>query len=266
MPPATDPDALAAQHAAARKRLNRAWFMFLAAGIIAMALVFGLLRGQWQAGQLKGWFLITALALFYELRIFKQALPLMHFPGEEQLADRVGSTVALSLVAGLGYGLLAGLLMVPQPAGALGWLATGLALAAVAADAWADRRNREARVMVGERYLAREFRALGALVITVVVIHYGKLPSWFIAVGFMEYLMLFTVGWLARKGEAIPSVDSRPRITFLFTYLVAVSVGVAPVIGETIALPLGVMFGLGYALVALRDWLILSGVWRRGES
>jgi len=255
-----------APNVAARKRLNRAWFAFLTAEILAMLVTFKLLRGQWQAGQLKGWFLVTVLALFYELRIFKQAIPLMHLPGTDQLADHIDLSAGLTLAAGLGYGLLAGLLMVPQPAGVLGWLATGLALAALFADAWAERRFREGETLVGGMYLSREFRAMGALVITVVAIHYGKLPSWFLAVGFMEYLILFTLSWLGRKGETPPIVDSRLRTAFLFAYLAWVSLGMAPVIDSEIAQPLGIAFGAGYGLIALRDWLILSGMWGRKAS
>ena len=264
--PHPDPDSPAVQRAQARKRLNRAWFAFLAAGVASMAAMFLALQSQWKPDQLKGWFLVTALALFYELRIFKQALPLMHRPDEETLVDRIDGGVALTLAAGLGYALLAGLLMVPQPAGALGWLATALALAALFADAWAEKRVRDGDALVGSGHLAREFRALGALVITVVGIHYGKLPSWALAVGLLEYLILFTASWMARQGEKVAAVDGRTRTILLMNYLAVAGASMAPIFHPDVAAVLGVMTGAVYGLAALRDWLKLSGAGREKAS
>ncbi|HID33039.1 MAG TPA: hypothetical protein EYP25_00445 [Anaerolineae bacterium] len=264
--PRPDSDALAAQRAQARKRLNRAWFAFLMAGVASMAAMFWALQSQWESDQLKGWFLVTALALFYELRIFKQALPLMRLPDEEALADRIDGGVALTLAAGLGYALLAGLLMVPQPAGALGWLATALTLAALFADAWAEKRVREGDALVGGGHLAREFRALGALVITVVGIHYGKLPSWLLAVGFMEYLILFTASWMARQGAKVSAVGIRTRTIFLLNYLAVAGASMAPIFHPDVAAVISVMTGAVYGLMALRDWLKLSGAGREKAS
>ena len=261
-------DALLAQRSAARKSLSRFWLGAVVIAVMALIGVAQSLLRQWAPDAVGRWAIIAGLAIFYELRIFKQIIPLMHRSGEETLLMRVGPGMALTLLAGLSYALLAGFLMVTPPEGWLGWLPAGLITIAVLADAVDGSISRKRNeVTVGGRHLSREFRALGTLVATAVAIHYGKLDPWFLAIGIMDYLALFTMSWLARKNKPFHASPA-PRLRHLLQvlYLAALSVALWPAVARAYALVLGILFGLPYFFLAIRDWFILTGLLNPDQS
>lgn len=236
--------------------LQRQWTMTAGVFLIALAGMFVLLLQQWQAAQLLGWLLIAGLALFYELRIFKQALPYVPLDGD----GGMGRGVMAVLAAGLGYGLLAGMLMLPQMEGWWGWIPGGLALAAMIAEELAATWFRHG-ISRGARHVRREFRALGLLVVTAMAVHYNRFDPWFLAIGLMDYLLLFTASWRARKGREIPAITpSQPRSWLQMLYLVTAGVALLPFSTREVMLVLGVLYGVPYFLLALRDWFILAGL------
>jgi len=261
-------DAMLAQRTAARKSLSRFWLGAVGVAVIVLVGVAQMLLRQWAPDAVGRWAIIAGLAIFYELRIFKQIIPLMHRSGEEALLTRVGPGMALTLLAGLSYALLAGFLMVTPPAGRLGWLPAGLIAVAVLADAMdgpISRQRNEATV--GGRHLSREFRALGTLVATAVAIHYGKLDSWFLIIGIMDYLALFSMSWLGRKNKPLHAPPApRPRHLLQMLYLASLSVILWPVVTWAYAMTLGILFGLPYFFIAIRDWFILTGLLNPDQS
>ncbi len=258
----------ASQQSAARQRLIRDWLITAAVAIIALFVVALLLSSQWVMVAVGRWAIIAGLAIFYELRIFRQTLDLMHAPGEDALRPGVDDATRWALLSGLSYALLAGFLMVTSPAGWLGWLPPLLALAGAVAAAFAETiaLRSEARTVGGD-YLAREFLALGALSATAVAIHYGKLDPWFLLIGIMDYLLLFTRGWLARKKKNPPALPSTKwRFHFQSLYLAALGVILFPTVGRDYALPTGLLAGLPIFFISLRDWFILTGLLNPEQS
>jgi len=254
-------DDLSARQAAAQKRLSRDWLVTAAMALVALLAMAQLLLAQWVQATVGRWAIIAGLAIFYELRIFKQMLPLMHRPGEKTLQMGIGLTTKLTLLSGLGYALLAGFLLVTQPEGLLGWLPPALALAALLADALGGTLARKRRnETIGGQHLAQEFRALGSLVLTVMAIHYGRLDSWFLLIGVMNYLHLFTISWLGRKKKPIGRPPERLRYFLRSLYLAALAIILLPPVSSEFAVLLGVLFGVPYFLLALRDWFILTGL------
>ena len=236
--------------------LKRLWTITAGGFLAALAGMFILLLQQWQAPQLLGWLLIAGLALFYELRIFKQALPVV--PTDD--GKVVSRGVVAVLAAGLGYGLLAGMLMLPRMEGWWGWVPGGLALAAMIAEELAATWFRSG-ISRGARHIRREFRALGLLVVTAMAVHYNRFDPWFLAIGLMDYLILFTASWRARKGREIPAITpSQPRYWLQMLYLVTAGVALLPFSTREVMLVLGVLYGMPYVLLALRDWFILAGL------
>jgi len=257
---ATSSDSVPDQRAP-RKRLTRDWLIAAGVALLAMFGMAQLLLGQWVGEAVGRWAIITGLAIFYELRIFKQILPLMHAPGEKTLRAGVGPGVMLTLLSGLGYALMAGFLLVTQPAGWLGWLPAILAIIALAGDALdGPVTRRTASETVGGGHLAREFRALGTLIFTALAIHYGKLNSWLLIIGIMDYLLLFTLSWMGRRDKQLHLPPDQPRHFLQGIYLVAVSITLWPIIPAGYATILGLVFGLPYFIIALRDWFILAGL------
>jgi hypothetical protein len=185
MPSSPPSDIPPARQIAARQRLTRDWLIAAAVAIIVLFLMARLLSSQWVMAAVGRWAIIAGLAIFYELRIFKKILPLMRPPEEQPQASGVGLAVKLTFLSGLSYALLAGFLLVTPPAeGWLPWMPPmlGLAglLAAIISDAVTEKGG---SATAGGEHLAREFRALGALVITAVAI--GVL-DWYVipAMGF----------------------------------------------------------------------------------
>ncbi len=255
-----DPDALLAQRTAARKRLNRFWLGCLAAAAISLMMMYQWLLTQWPQQELGGWLLIAALGLFYELRILKQTLPLMHAPGESTLVQRLPLETVLTLCMGLFFALAAGFLMLPATPHGLDWLPAALMILGLIADIGSDRIRGRHQPLIGDLHLRREFRALGLLVGTAIAIHLGKLAPWFLAIGIMDYLELFTGSWLQRKRKPISQPPSpQVRRFFQTLYLAAIGMILWPIIPQDFALIVGLLFGLPYFAVALRDWFILTG-------
>ncbi len=245
----------------ARKRLNRDWLIAAAVAVIVLLGMAQWLLLRWVPETVGRWAVVSGLAIFYELRIFKQVLPLMHRSGHENFSAGIGVGVMLTLFSGLCYALLAGFLLVTFPEGMLGWLPALLATVAIIVDALngpvVRRRN---QATVGGGHLAREFRALGTLILTALAIHYGRLDPWFLLIGVMNYLQLFTIGWLGRKGKLLHRPPERLQHFLNGLYLIAVSVALWPLSSGSFAVLLGLLFGLPYFLVALRDWFILAGL------
>ena len=245
----------------ARKRLNRDWLIAAAVAVIVLLGMAQWLLLRWVPETVGRWAVVSGLAIFYELRIFKQVLPLMHRSGHENSSAGIGIGVMLTLFSGLCYALLAGFLLVTFPEGMLGWLPALLATVAIIVDALngpvVRRRN---QATVGGGHLAREFRALGTLILTALDIHYGRLAPWFLLIGVMNYLQLFTIGWLGRKGKLLHRPPERLQHFLNGLYLIAVSVALWPLSSGSFAVLLGLLFGLPYFLVALRDWFILAGL------
>ncbi len=251
----------------ARKRLNRDWLIAAAVAVIVLLGMAQWLLLRWVPETVGRWAVVSGLAIFYELRIFKQVLPLMHRSGHENSSAGIGIGVMLTLFSGLCYALLAGFLLVTFPEGMLGWLPALLATVAIIVDALngpvVRRRN---QATVGGAHLAREFRALGTLILTALAIHYGRLDPWFLLIGVMNYLQLFTIGWLGRKGKLLHRPPERLQHFLNGLYLIAVSVALWPLSSGSFAVLLGLLFGLPYFLVALRDWFILAGLLNPEQS
>jgi len=231
--------------------------MYVAA-LFLLALV---LSTQWVMVAVSRWGLVAGLALFYELRILKKILPWYAVKGQEERIELQPCDKIL-ILSGLFHALLAGFLMVTSPQGWLSWIPALVAFAGLVAMLTSHiLADKHSAISVGYEILAGEFRALGALALTAILVHYGKLDTWFILIGAMEYLLLFTRGWLHRKGKSQQQeLSPQLRLRLLYLYLAILNILLLPV-GQSNALSLVVLiFGLLYFMAALRDWFILAGM------
>jgi hypothetical protein len=220
-----------------------------------------ILSSHWVMEAVMRWGILAGLAVFYELRIFKNLLPLFVSDKNERSAD-IDFATKLMVLSGLCYALLAGFLLVTPPKGGLGWIPAILALGGILTDilSMVSCRRRCERAQ-GNQQLASEFRALGTLALTAVAVHYGKIDAWFLLIGAMEYLILFTHGWLSKKGRSLLGEGSSSlRLPWRYLYHAILTLTMLPVAGNSALHLAGLAFALLYFLTALRDWFILAGL------
>lgn len=229
-------------------------------------MMYGGLAAAW--GQMaRQWALLSGGVLGYGLWVLWQHLPENHRQGEPEVLLRLGPGNGLTLMRGLGVGLLAGFLFLPKPAGVLAWLpAVIYTLADIAdyLDGYLARISNHA-TRLGAR-LDMEFDGLGVLVVSLLAVWYGQLPGWYLLLGAARYLFVAGLWWRGRAGlpiyEMPPSVHRRIFAGFQMGFFSVVLWPIVPPAGATIA---GTLFAIPTALGFLRDWLMAIG-WLKPDS
>ena len=246
---------------------SRDWLIIAIVDVLAVFLVGGILARQWVMEAVGRWAILAGVAVFYELRVLKKLLPAL--PGNDSaLTGPAAFGQWLVMASGLFYALLAGFLLVTQPIAGLGWLPVLLALLGAGALFGAGMTKgaqQDESSPLG--MLFAEFRALGTLVVTALAVHYGKIDAWFMLIGAMDYLILFTRGWQERRGGKVHLfAPSSLRLHLQYLYLTLVGIALAPTARRDFVLPLALVVGIAYFLAALRDWFLLAGLLKQGES
>jgi CDP-diacylglycerol--glycerol-3-phosphate 3-phosphatidyltransferase len=240
-------------------QLRSTWLLVAALWLAVWLAFYAWLRGVWPDGE--RWLLLSGLALGYELWVLWRHLPANHRPGESALRPSLGPGNALSLVRGLCIGLLAGFLFGPWPLGALAWVIVLLYTITDVADffdGYVARRADHVTELGG--VLDMEFDGLGTLVVILLAVSFGQLPSWYLLLGLARYF--FVIGlWLRRRlGRPIadlpPSAHRRVFAGFQMGFL---SVVLWPILPRPMATLAGALFAAATGLGFLRDWLVASG-------
>lgn len=246
--------------------LHRSWLRLTMLWLVIWLLTFALLatwfQDAWQ------WLLLSGAVLIYCLWVLRRRLSLNHRPQESDLFPTFGPGNHLSLFRGLVIGLLAGFLLLPEPPVPLAWIIALLYTAASIAD-WTDgyvARRADHVTVLGQR-LDLEFDGLGVAVISLLAIHYGQLPLWFLAVAFARYLFLLGIWWRKRLGKPVydlpPSVHRRVMAGMLMGMMTVV---LWPIVPPQMAKLGGLVMAVPLLLGFTRDWLFTTGTLTGSES
>lgn len=244
------------------------WLLVLIGYLAALLAGYNVLQTAWGAQQALQWFALSATAMAAQMAIFWWALPANRRPDRDggpyadgPLLPALGYANALTLLRGLLTCLLAGFLFAPLPGGALAWVPAILYTVERLID-FVD--GYVARVTRGETKLGEildiEFDGLGILIVIALGIQYGKLPPWYLLLGFSR--QLFVLGmWLRRRaGKPVydlpPSEHRRMIAGFQTGFMTLVlwplwAPAVTQLAAYVMAIPLIFSFG--------RDWLVVSG-------
>ncbi len=241
--------------------LQRRWTILAAASLAAWAAGLWILGGVLPPTQARAWAVGSAITLAYVLTFSLSHLRLNQRLGETQPLGVLGPGNTLTLIRGTLIGLLAGFLLLPRPAGWLGWAPAVLySLVDVGdlLDGYLARATRTA-TRLGER-LDIEFDALGLLIASALAVHWRTMPLWFMLVGAARYAYLLGLGWEQRRGRAIrplPASDLRRPIAGVM--MVFASVLLWPIVPPAAARAAGWVIGLPFLLGFGRDYLVASG-------
>lgn len=245
------------------------WLLVLAGYLAALLAGHNLLRQAWGSQHALQWLALSATAMAAQMAILWWALPYNHHPASQggayaapPLLPVLGYANALTLLRGLLTCLLAGFLLAPLPEERLSWAPAILYTAERLID-FVD--GYVARVTHGETKLGEildiEFDGLGILIVIALGIQYGKLPPWYIVLGFSRQLFVLGMWLLRRAGKPVydlPPSEHRRMIAGFQTGFMTVmlwplwSPAVTLVAACVMAIPLIFSFG--------RDWLVVSGV------
>ncbi len=242
--------------------LRRQWAAVVVVWLLAWLGFYAGLRPVWPFSS--RWLVLSGGVLAYGLWLLWRNLPANHRAGEAALLPTLGPGNTLSLVRGLGVGLLAGFLFGPWPPGALAWVIVLLFTAVDLADyfdGYLARRANHVTLLGGA--LDIEFDGLGTLVVILLAVSFGQLPRWYLALGLARYLFVFGL-WLRRRlGRPIhdipPSAHRRVFAGFQMGFL---SVVLWPILPRSMAVIAGSLYAAATGLGFLRDWLVASGVLR----
>lgn len=240
-------------------QLRRRWAVAAAIHALTLGALAGLLHTQWPVYLVGRWAALTAFVLGGELWLLWRNLPLHRRDGKALLA--FGPGTVLTLARGLAMGLLAGFLLCPWPAPPLAWLPALLYTLAGLADyfdGYLARISGYASALGGA--LDIEFDALGVLVVSALAVHWGQWPAWFLIIGLARYL--FVLGLWLRRRWRLPVYDLPPsaaRRTMAGLQMGLLSVALWPIMPPALATLSGLLFGLPFLAIFVRDWLVVSG-------
>ncbi len=240
--------------------LRRRWAVVAAVWLVVWLGFYVGLRPVWPHSE--RWLVLSGVVLAYELWLLWRNLPDNHRAGESALLPTLGAGNTLSLVRGLGIGLLAGFLFGPWPPGALAWVIVLIYTVVDLADyfdGYLARRANHVTPLGGA--LDIEFDGLGTLVVILLAVSFGQLPVWYLALGLARYLFVFGL-WLRRRlGRPIQDIPpSVHRRVFAGLQMGFLSVVLWPILPRSMAVIAGSLYAAATGLGFLRDWFVASGV------
>lgn len=242
-------------------RLQRSWRWVAAFFALAGGLSFLALRALELAEPAWRWAAPVAVVMGYVLLLLYRSLPDNHRPGEAALFPGLGAANWVTLARGCLLGILAGFLLLPQPAGAWAWLPALVYMAAASTD-FVDgylARITNRTTVLGQR-LDMEFDSLGALLAVSLAVAYGQLPVWALGMGMARYLFVAGLAWRRWRGlpvHELPASTYGRMVAALFMTFVAVVLW--PVLDPAATRFAAIWFALPLAASFGRDWLIASG-------
>lgn len=241
--------------------LRRRWRILVAASLVAWCAGVWLLSDAIPPEQVWAWGVTSAVTLAYVLLFSRRHLSLNVRPGETQPMNALGPGNTLTLMRGTLIGLLAGFLLLPRPAGWLGWLPAGLYMLVDLGD-FLDgylARATGTATRLGER-LDIEFDALGLLIAAALAVHWGVMPPAFLLIGAARYAYLLGLWWERRRGQAIqPLPESELRRPIAGVMMIFTSALLWPIVPIPAARTAGLVIGVPFLAGFTRDYLVVSG-------
>jgi CDP-diacylglycerol---glycerol-3-phosphate 3-phosphatidyltransferase len=241
--------------------LKKRWAAFSLTGSLILIGAFAWLYVAWEQPGAQRWLLASAFFFFYLSLLLWRGLVYNHRAGETHLLPTFGAGNQLTLLRGFLLAMLAGFLLMPRPAGLLGWL-PGLLMSAIAAadlfDGYLARRINHA-TRLGEM-LDMQLDGLGLLLTTSLAIIYRQAPAWFLLVGLARFLFLAGIALRRRLDQPVfdlpPSAARRP---FAGAMMGFTAVLLFPLFSPPATHLAAALFALPFLAGFTRDWLVVSG-------
>jgi CDP-diacylglycerol--glycerol-3-phosphate 3-phosphatidyltransferase len=244
------------------RALRRQWAGLAIFSLLFFAWFFIILRNSADPGNALRWIMLAGIGLVYLFSRVWLLLGTNHRVNEVNLLPALGLGNTVTILRGVLVAGLAGFLLLPRLTGWQGWLPGAFyTLAAMLdyVDGWLARSRNQA-TRLGEA-LDLHVDSLGVLVATLLVVHYGQAPVWYLLVGMARYLFLGGI-WLRRKlGRPVytlpPSLSRRAlagiQMSLLFVLL-------WPVFTPPATHVAAALFSIPFLFGFTRDWLFASGV------
>ena len=235
--------------------LRRQWCALALIGCAGI-LAFGLSQPRWLVGSMVVW--------AYCLWLLFRGLEDNYREGEGVPLVSFGWPTLVTVVRGALLAVTAGFLFLPMPLGARGFMpAIAYSLASVL-DHVDGRLARalDRTTRLGER-LDMELDAAGILIASLLAIHYGKIPSWYLAIGLARYAFVLGIAWRRRRSkigiENDWELDPNPlRRVFAGVQMAYLSVALWPPIPSELSLFVAPLFGGATLAMFARDWWRVS--------
>ncbi len=249
--------------------LRRQWPLVAACYGAALLGGYNLLRQSVDPQQSLQWLMFSATAMAVQLGILWWALPYNRRQGHSlragegaSLLPTLGYANAITLLRGLCTCMLAGFLLAPQPEGRLAWMPAVLYTVERLVD-FVDgyvARVTRSETKLGE-ILDIEFDGLGILIAILLGMQYGKLPPWYLLLGFGRQLFVLGMWLLRRAGKPVyelPPSEHRRMIAGFQTGFITVVLW--PLWPPAVTLPAAYVMAVPLVFSFGRDWLVVSGV------
>jgi CDP-diacylglycerol---glycerol-3-phosphate 3-phosphatidyltransferase len=236
------------------------WYILTVAAVFTAG--FLIFWEAWMPEYAWRWFIVGICTLGIAQRTVWVNLYENRRKSEEGLLPDLGAGNIASLFRGALIAALFGFLFLPSPEGKLSWLPGLLYTAAVLVDildgALARLTNHVTRL--GE-ILDMYFDGLGMLAATAIIVHYGKVPAWYLGIGLARYLFLFGIWMRAHLGKDIfPMPTSVRRRGMAAVQMGFVAVMLWPLFSPPGTQVMAYAFGIPLLIGFLWDWLYVSGV------
>lgn len=242
-----------------RRRERQFIRTFLCIGLIGLGSGYALLQTAWDAEGTGRWLaggilMLPAVAwrIAGAFETDSRSLPVAFFPG---MANRITALRGLILCG------LFGFLFSDPPRGTFAWAPAVLFIATLlldGLDGYVARRRGETSAFGA--FLDRDFDGLGTLAGVLLIVRYGRVPSWYIVMGLAYYLFILAQWTRRRRGLlllALPPSTYRRCAAGLQSAFIAFALlpvpqaaAILPIFAVAVAVP--VLAGF------LRDWRSVS--------
>ena len=207
----------------------------------------------WQTKEAIGWAVLSSGLMIYQLIFLRLNLSANHTADQANLCPNLGWANWFSMIRGLLLALLLGFLAGPWPVGWLAWVPGILYLVASIMDYFDGviARITQQETILGER-LDMSLDGMGVLAGSLVAIHYGQLPVWFLLVGLARYFFLCG-GWLVeRSGKTLRPLKPNPfRRAMAGTQMGFIAVVLLPIFFPPVTSVAAVFFAAPFLLISL---------------
>jgi len=250
------------------KILLRRWYAVCALCVLFVASGFTLLRLVWGESFAFRWLILSIFGISYLLIILGRNLKANHRIGETGLLPAFGWGNGLTILRGILVAGLAGFLFSPRPEGWVVWLPGILYTLSDVTDffdGYAARRTNHV-TRLGE-ILDMSLDGTGVLVAAALAVQYGQVPVWYLGVALAR--PLFLGGMWLRSRLGLPNHELPESISR--RVFAGLQMGFLAVVLWPLFLPPGThlaaaVFALPFLAGFMRDWLVVSGVVRSGQS
>ncbi len=241
------------------------WYVTLTSVAVILACCAGLSL-FWNPGAALRWLAQTALVLAVVMGFVRYSLPMNHHTPQTRLLPDLGPGTMATIIRGVFMSMLAGFLLLPWNTDApeyawLRWIPGILYVLAASidyADGFLARRYKHV-TKLGKR-LDNQLDGLGMLIATLIGLNQGQIPTVYLLVGVIYYI-LQPATWLRRRlGKPVyplqANMGMRMLVGFQMGYLGA---ALFPIFSPPATTLAGIIFMIPFLAVYVRDWLQMWG-------